>query len=246
VYGDVVTASEKVATLEHLESTSTDITNKLLDNGAIQIAQNIADKVERIRTVQVKTLPTVEFTIKSNIEDATVELDGAVIGSAPGRFNAAPGLHQMRIGKEFFASWEKTVNIYPNQLLTVTLEMSDEGLRRYKNIETYKAEMANTKQEMELAKKTTDQELDLTKKEREAAVEMSREANSAEVYRVKSDAEIAKEQSVADAEVKRQQSAADADAKRNISEGEKKKREQSYIHDDGLGNEIKQIIHGGN
>jgi len=205
VYGDVVTVSEKVAALQNLETESTDIINKLLNDGAVKIAENITDKVERIRTVKVKSIPTVEFSIKSNIEDATVELDGAAIGSAPGRLNAAPGLHQMRITKEFFSTWEKTINIFPNQVLSVSLELSEEGARRFKDIETFKQAMAQQKQDMELEKQGT-----------EAAIGIAKE-----------------------------QSAADADAKRKIAEGEKKKREQSYIHDDGIGNEIKEIIHGG-
>jgi len=204
VYGDVVTVSEKVAALQNLQTESTDIANKLLDDGAVKIAENITDNVEQIRTVKVKSVPTVEFSIKSNIDDATVELDGAVIGSAPGRFNAAPGLHQMRITKEYFSSWEKTINIFPNQVLSVSLELSEEGARRYKDVETFKQAMAQQKQDMELEKQGT-----------EAAIGIAKE-----------------------------QSAADAEAKRKIAEGEKKKREQSYIHDDGIGNEIKKIIHG--
>lgn len=205
VYGDLVTVNERVATFQNLETESSDIVNKLLDEGAEKIATNISGQLERIRAVQVKTVPTVEFSIKSNIDDVMVELDGAVIGSAPGRFNAAPGLHQMRIAKENFSTWEKTVNIFQNQVLSISLELSEEGARRYKDIEAFKQEMAQQKQDMELGKQTT-----------EATISINKE-----------------------------QSAADAEAKRLIAEGEKKKREQSYIHDDGIGNEIKNIIHGG-
>lgn len=205
VYGDIVTVSEKVATLQNLETQSTDLVNKLLDAGAIQIAENIADKVQSIRTVKVKSVPTVEFTIEANVEAATVELDGLVIGSTPlSRYKAPPGSHHIRVTKEYFTPWERWVNIYQGQVLRVTLELSEEGARRYKDIETYKQMMAQQKQDMELQKLREEAEISIAK----------------------------------------EQSAAEAEAKRLIAEGEKKKREQSYIHDDGIGNELKKIIHG--
>ena len=88
------------------------------------------------------TVPNVQVTadkrvVKTNapIEvqplDVTVELDGIAIGSAPGTFQAFPGLHKLRLSREGFKDWERTVNVYAGQKLHVALQMSDEGFARW-------------------------------------------------------------------------------------------------------------------
>ena len=88
------------------------------------------------------TVPNVQVTadkrvVKTNapIEvqplDVTVELDGIAIGSAPGTFQAFPGLHKLRLSREGFKDWERTVNVYAGQKLRVALQMSDEGFARW-------------------------------------------------------------------------------------------------------------------
>src|ERR1700690_214659 len=65
--------------------------------------------------------------------DLTVELDGLAIGSAPGSFQGFPGLHKLRLSREGFDPWERTVNIYDGQTLRVALQMSAEGYARWKD-----------------------------------------------------------------------------------------------------------------
>jgi hypothetical protein len=88
------------------------------------------------------TVPDVQVTadkrvVKTNapIEvqplDVTVELDGIAIGSAPGTFQAFPGLHKLRLSREGFKDWERTVNVYAGQKLRVALQMSDAGFARW-------------------------------------------------------------------------------------------------------------------
>jgi hypothetical protein len=88
------------------------------------------------------TVPNVQVTkdqrvVKTNapIEvqplDVTVELDGIAIGSAPGTFQAFPGLHKLRLSREGFKNWERTVNIYAGQKLRVAMQMSDAGFARW-------------------------------------------------------------------------------------------------------------------
>lgn len=193
VYGDTVNVSERVSVGPNLSVESTDMIPKLLDAGARKIAENVSDKVERIRSVKVKSVPVVELTINCNVEGASVELDGAVIGSAPGRFYAAPGLHQIRVSKEWLTPWERTVNIFPNQVISVTLELSEQGLMRYATIEQFKADLERNKQ-------LSDMEM----KEREAGIGIAKEQSEAEAY-----------------------------SKKQISEGEKKRREESYERIEG-------------
>jgi len=64
--------------------------------------------------------------------DVTVELDGLAIGSAPGTFQGYPGLHKLRLSREGFDAWERTVNLYDGQNLRVALQMSAEGTARWK------------------------------------------------------------------------------------------------------------------
>ena len=153
VYGDMVTASDRVVTGQNLTIDSTDILPRLIDACARKIADAVAGKVESIRNVKVNTIPGVEFTVTSNVEGATVELDGAVIGSTPGRYKAAPGLHQLRISKEWLSTWERTVNIIQDQSLYVSLELSQEGLRRYATIEQLKLDLARGKQQNDMEMK---------------------------------------------------------------------------------------------
>lgn len=88
------------------------------------------------------TVPNVQITkdnrvVKTNapIEvqplDVTVELDGLAIGSAPGTFQVHPGLHKLRLTREGFKDWERTINIYAGQKMRVALQMSDAGFARW-------------------------------------------------------------------------------------------------------------------
>jgi PEGA domain len=153
VYGDVVTASERIAVGENLTISTNDIHPRLIEAAAIKVADNIAGKIEAIRNVKVVLPLGVGFTVKSNVKGANVELDGVVIGSTPGKFKASPGIHQLRVTKELLTNWERTVNIVPNQTFTVTLELSDEGIRQYTTLERFKTEMEVAKKHAEGEKK---------------------------------------------------------------------------------------------
>jgi hypothetical protein len=65
--------------------------------------------------------------------DVTVELDGLTIGSAPGTFQARPGLHKLRLSREGFSPWERTINVVDGQKLKVALQMSEQGYNRWKD-----------------------------------------------------------------------------------------------------------------
>jgi hypothetical protein len=65
--------------------------------------------------------------------DVTVELDGVAIGSAPGSFQARPGLHKLRLSREGFKAWERTINIDSGGKLRVAMQMSDAGYSRWKD-----------------------------------------------------------------------------------------------------------------
>jgi hypothetical protein len=78
--------------------------------------------------------------------DVTVELDGTAIGSAPGDFQVMPGLHKMRLSRDGFDNWERTVNIYNGETLRVALQMSDDGYAHWKDTTDFLATLdANRK-----------------------------------------------------------------------------------------------------
>jgi len=108
-----------------------------------QVSFSIACSMTDIKDQPI-TVPNVQVTadkrvVKTNapIEvqplDVTVELDGVAIGSAPGTFQAFPGLHKLRLSREGFKDWERTINVYAGQKLRVALQMSDAGYNRWKD-----------------------------------------------------------------------------------------------------------------
>ena len=72
----------------------------------------------------------------------TVEVDGAAVGSSGGTFKARPGLHRLRVSRQWMKTWEGTVNIVDGAVFNVALELSTEGFEHYKNKEALRAEIA--------------------------------------------------------------------------------------------------------
>jgi hypothetical protein len=77
--------------------------------------------------------------------DVTVELDGVALGSAPGEFKAGPGLHKLRLSREGFSDWTRTVNVYAGETLRVALQMSPEGYARWKDTTDFLATLDNNR-----------------------------------------------------------------------------------------------------
>lgn len=146
VYGDDFRVVERVPETGNLKIVSSDIVNNLLDNAAERIADRIGGRMEKIRMAGAEKSGAVPFSVNiSGVEGATIELDGAAIGSSgtePSQFSARPGIHTMRVTREWFKPWQKPVNIQAHQVLNVALELSDAGLARFRNLEGFKTAMA--------------------------------------------------------------------------------------------------------
>jgi hypothetical protein len=162
VYGDSVTVREKVGGPFRLEVETDGLNDTLIDNAAGIIAENISKKVQRIRDVKVDTLPIADLTVTSNVDGSTVEIDGAVVGTAPGPFAIKPGLHQIAVSKEWYTTWRRTINVVPNQVVNVSLQRSAEGEARY-------AESLRTEREDQIARKKAEAEIAVAKEQSEAA-----------------------------------------------------------------------------
>ena len=171
VYGDTLTASYKVNQNASLQIQQNNIVDNLLDSGSAMLSDNISSNVERIRKAAKQAAASVPFSVQANIEGVSVELDGVSIGSAPGNFKARPGLHQLRVSREYFQTWERTVNVAENQKFDVALELSESGLAKYKDITAFKQA-----QELEKAERLA--KIDIAKEQSKADVDVKEKLSS--------------------------------------------------------------------
>jgi len=115
---------------------------------------------------QALSLPDIRFTEDRTVviektpvpvmANATVELDGAVIGSTPDAFRALPGLHKIKLTHGQCEPWEKTIVISPGQRLKVVLQMTDKAYDTWKNQTAFL-------QTLENGRKLTDAEVERVK-----------------------------------------------------------------------------------
>lgn len=171
IYGDALTASERIVQNASIEISVDNMPDRLIDSGTLKLADNISDKVQRIRDTVVKSTFTVPFTVECNVEGATVELDGAAIGSPPGSFNASPGIHQLTVSREYFIPWERSVNIVANQKITVSLELSTDGLAKFKDLAAFKQAEA-------LQKLETEAKVDIAREQSKADADVKEKVSS--------------------------------------------------------------------
>lgn len=74
---------------------------------------------------------------------ATVEVDGVAVGAAPGKITLKPGFSRLRLTREGFQPWERTVNVFEGQTLAVAMTMSPEGLKRFRDSTEFLNELKN-------------------------------------------------------------------------------------------------------
>jgi hypothetical protein len=163
VRGGTVVSESTTRDTADLQVDSTDALNSLLDDAADQLAdaitasgQSLPAEVAKAAMVNFQVACTMTDPRQQPIlvsaasisadnklvssapapiqaMDVTVELDGVALGSAPGDFKAHPGLHKIRLSREGFDDWERTVNIYDGQTLRVAMQMSAEGYAKWKD-----------------------------------------------------------------------------------------------------------------
>src|SRR5690606_24466402 len=89
----------------------------------VTIRTEVADLViPDVRIGVEHTVTISESKFKVSPMAATVEVDGLAIGSAPGTFEVKPGLHKLRVTREGFAPWERTVNFVKGMTLNVAMQ----------------------------------------------------------------------------------------------------------------------------
>jgi hypothetical protein len=184
VYGDTVVTKARLAGNSHITTVTDDGDNTLIDEAAAEIAENISSKIQRIKKTVVEGESTMMVEVKANVEGATLEVDGATLGSIPGAFAIRPGLHQVAVSKERFVTWRRTINVVPNQVLNVTLERSAVGDDRNEN-------SLRVAREDELIRKTQNANIDIAKEQSSADAYAKRQiADGEKEYRKNSHTQI--------------------------------------------------------
>ena len=184
VYGDTVVSKARYGGNRHLTTETDDGDNALIDEAANTISDNISAKIQRIKDTVVEAQSTLNIEVTTNVPGATLEVDGATLGSIPGVFSIRPGIHQVAVSKERYVTWRRTVNVVPNQVLNVTLERSAVGDDRNEN-------SLRVVREDELIRKTTEANIDIAKEQSSADAYAKREvADGEKEYRKNSHTQI--------------------------------------------------------
>lgn len=158
---DTVRAARMVQGTANASESNSDVWNDLLDEAAKKVAVSLKGRIDRGRiaapsaagglvNVTINTevadlvIPDVRIGVENTVTiseskfkvspmSATVEVDGLAIGSAPGTFEVRPGLHKLRVTREGFQPWERTVNFTKDMQLNVAMTMSEAGYARWQD-----------------------------------------------------------------------------------------------------------------
>lgn len=95
----------------------------------------------RINTENVVTVGESKFKVTPL--NATVEVDGVAVGTAPGKITLRPGFSKLRISREGFDTWERTISASEGQVLNVAMKMSAAGYARFKDATSFLTELKN-------------------------------------------------------------------------------------------------------
>jgi hypothetical protein len=158
---DAGKASRQVVQGDGAREASDDVADGLMDEAAQRIAASLESRVTLHRIPSAsEAAPLAAVTINLEAADmavpdvridgtntvrivagqgtvhplnATVELDGIAVGSAPGVIHVRPGFSKLKITRDGFKPWERTINAVDGQTLDVALELSDTGYARWKD-----------------------------------------------------------------------------------------------------------------
>lgn len=169
--GDVVKATRSEQANAHASALIEGIFDDLLDDASRQIAGSLRARSARGQiaaarpaaqpvsiTINVEAadlyIPDVRLTSDNVVVlgeskfklaplTTTVELDGVAVGTAPGKITLKPGFSRLRLTREGFQPWERTINATEGQVLTVALTMSPEGIDRFRQSTAFLSELRN-------------------------------------------------------------------------------------------------------
>ncbi len=167
---DTVRVSKTYQNATGLSEERSSVLNDLLDEAAQKVAASLKRQIDKGRITASAAQATATITLTTELTDvfvpdvrigaentvniseskfkvsalaATVEIDGIAVGTAPGTIEVKAGLHKLRVVREGFKAWERTVNFTNGQKLNVGLEMSDAGYARWKDATAFMNELKN-------------------------------------------------------------------------------------------------------
>jgi len=112
-------------------------------NVIVNVTTEIADLyIPDVRLDKDNTVRMSEDKLKVS-PVATLEVDGFAVGTAPGKLTVKAGLHKLRVVREGYKPWERTVNFTNGQTLNVGLEMSEAGYARWKESTAFINDLKN-------------------------------------------------------------------------------------------------------
>jgi len=168
---DAVKATVSSRQTENARENNGDAINELLDQAAEQLGNSLKTRVAThqisppsdaaafveitinveaadlaipdVRIEKDNTVAISESKYKVSPLKTTVELDGVALGTAPGKVKLRPGFSKLRLTREGFKPWERTINAVNGQTLTVAMELSADGYARWKETTSFLNDLKN-------------------------------------------------------------------------------------------------------
>lgn len=150
--------------------------NELARKASGELARKLETQLARSALAKPDALGMADFTVSVRVQDftvpnivrnakgeyevssenlrllangATIVLDGAAIGTAPGLFRGPKGMHKMRVSRDGCRTWEENVSINDKARFDIDLQLTNESIARFK-------EMAAFLQELKTGEKLAD------------------------------------------------------------------------------------------
>jgi hypothetical protein len=124
--------------------------DRLSSNSAAQglvtvtIATEAADlMIPDVRIGAENTVALSESKFKVSPLSVTIEVDGVAVGSAPGSIQVKPGLSKLRLTRDGFKPWERTINATNGLSLVAALQLSEEGYARWRDATAFINDLKN-------------------------------------------------------------------------------------------------------
>ncbi|WP_404424933.1 PEGA domain-containing protein [Nibricoccus sp. IMCC34717] len=168
---DVVKSTVSARQTENAHEQNDDAVNELLDQAAEQLGNSLKSRVAArqipaasaaaalvemtisveaadlyipdVRIGEGNTIAISEDKFKVSPLNVTVEIDGVAMGTAPGKIKLRPGFSKLRLTRDGFKTWERTINAVNGMNLSVAMELSPEGYARWKESTAFMNDLKN-------------------------------------------------------------------------------------------------------
>lgn len=169
--GDTVNVSKRLQATANVGYEASGVEMDLLDDASQRITESLATRVAAKKilppeelagfvkvNIQVEvadlyvpdvrlgpgnTVAVYESKVRMAPFNVSVEVDGVTVGTAPGEIEVRPGFSSLRLTRNGFKTWERTINARDGQVLTVAMEMTDEGLQRWAELTAFMNALEN-------------------------------------------------------------------------------------------------------